>query len=159
SARQRFGQEARAAAPLNHDHIVAILHVGEEKGVPFLVMPFLEGETLDDRLRRTGRLTVDETLRIGIETADGLAAAHARRLIHRDIKPANLWLEAGRDRVKIMDFGLARGAQSSAHLTQAGMIIGTPAYMAPEQARAEPVDERADLFSLGCTLYVACTGK
>ena len=98
-------------------------------------------------------------LRIGREIAEGLAAAHARGLVHRDIKPANVWLEEGRGRVKIVDFGLARGSGPDAQFTQAGAVIGTPAYMAPEQANAEEVDARCDLFSLGAVLYRASTGE
>ena len=95
--------------PLKHDHIVTIYQVGEDRGVPFLAMEFLEGESLDDRLKqRAGRLPLAEVLRIGREIAEGLAAAHERGLIHRDIKPANLWLEGNAGRVKILDFGLAR---------------------------------------------------
>src|SRR5713226_6416073 len=109
-SRQRFLREARAAAAIEHDHIVTIYHVGEDRGVPFLAMPLLRGETLEDRLRRCGKLTLAEGLRIGRETAEGLAAAHERGLIHRDIKPANLWLEGERGRVKVLDFGLARAA-------------------------------------------------
>jgi hypothetical protein len=168
SARQRFLREAQAAAAIEHDHIVTIFHVGEDRGVPFLAMPLLQGESLEDRLRREARLPLSEVLRIGRETAEGLAAAHACGLIHRDIKPANLWLEtrAGepgalspRTRVKILDFGLARAGEAAAALTQPGAIMGTPAYMAPEQARGEAVDHRADLFSLGCVLYRMGTGE
>jgi formylglycine-generating enzyme required for sulfatase activity len=166
SARQRFLREARAAAALEHDHVVPILAVGEDRGAPYIVMPFLKGEPLDQRLRRQGRLPVAEVLRIGRETAEGLAAAHAQGLVHRDIKPANLWLEtrgepgasATGGRVKILDFGLARAAADEAHLTQTGAIVGTPAYMAPEQAHGGVPDARCDLFSLGCVLYRLCTG-
>jgi serine/threonine protein kinase len=98
-------------------------------------------------------------LRIGREVAEGLAAAHARGLVHRDVKPANIWLEVGRDRVKLVDFGLARGSGEDAHFTQLGAVIGTPAYMAPEQANGEEVDGRCDLFGLGAVLYRACTGE
>jgi len=126
--------------------------------VPFLAMQFLKGEALDDRLKREERLPASEVARIGREAALGLAAAHARDLVHRDIKPANLWLEEGTGRVKILDFGLARAAADSAQITQSGAIIGTPAYMAPEQANGKPVDGRTDLFSLGCVLYRMCTG-
>jgi WD40 repeat protein len=157
-ARERFLREARAAASLKHDHIVTIHQVGEERGAPFLAMEFLEGEPLDQRLKRQGKLELAEALRIGRETALGLAAAHARGLIHRDIKPANLWLEAETGRVKILDFGLARAAGDDAHLTQTGAIVGTPAYMAPEQAQGKPGDGRCDLFSLGCVLYRLSTG-
>src|SRR5207245_1729053 len=111
------------------------------------------------RLSREPPLTLAEVLRIGREIAEGLAAAHAAGLIHRDIKPGNIFLEGPRGRVKILDFGLARGADDDAHLTQSGAIAGTPAYMAPEQANAAPVDHRCDLFSLGCVLYRLLSGK
>jgi serine/threonine protein kinase len=159
SARQRFTREARAMAALKHDHVVVIHQVGEDRGTPYLAMEFLEGELLDDRLRRVGKLPTAEVLRIGRETAEGLAAAHARGLIHRDIKPGNIWLEAPRGRVKLLDFGLARAAGDDAHLTQSGVILGTPMYMTPEQARGEPIDARCDLFSLGGVLYRMCTGQ
>jgi WD40 repeat protein/serine/threonine protein kinase len=163
SSRQRFLREAQAAAAIEHDHIIAIHQVGEDRGVPFLAMPLLKGEPLNERLRRPGEdgkpelLALAETLRIGREIAEGLAAAHERGLIHRDIKPGNIWLEGARARVKILDFGLARSADGSGQLTQEGAIVGTPAYMAPEQATGKPVDERCDLFSLGCVLYLLCT--
>jgi serine/threonine protein kinase len=172
AARQRFLREAQAVAAIEHDHIVAIHQVGEEGGIPFLAMPLLKGESLEERLMREGKLPVDQVLRIGREVAEGLAAAHARGLIHRDIKPANLWLEGGEGmhadsaapadfkRVKILDFGLARPAGDSPQITQPGAIVGSPAYMAPEQTRAgSAVDARADLFSLGCLLYRAATGE
>ncbi len=160
SARQRFLREARATAKIKHDHIVVIHQVGEARGAPFLAMEFLEGESLDDRLKREGKLPLPEVLRIGREVADGLAAAHEHGLIHRDIKPGNLWLEGKRGRVKILDFGLARAtADDQQQLTQSGAIVGTPAYMAPEQAQAEKVDSRCDLFSLGCVLYRLSTGE
>jgi serine/threonine protein kinase len=165
-ARKRFHQEARAAASIQHDHIVTIYHVGEDNGTPYLAMPFLAGESLESRLGRRNRLSVTEILRIGREVADGLAAAHARGMIHRDIKPANIWLEdLGPDippRVKILDFGLARvgGDQFQQHLTRTGFVMGTPGYMAPEQARAMGrIDHRCDLFSLGCVLYHMVTGR
>ncbi len=157
--RQRFLREARAAAAVAHDHIITIFQVGEDRGTPFLTMQFLEGETLEDRLKREGRLPLAEVLRLGRELAEGLAVAHEHGLIHRDIKPANVWLEAPRGRVKVLDFGLARPRGDEAHLTQSGAIVGTPAYMAPEQARGEEVDARADLFSLGCVLYRMATGE
>jgi serine/threonine protein kinase len=157
SSQERFLREARAAAALEHDHIVAIHHVDEDRGAPFIVMPFLKGEPLDERLGRE-KLAIPEVLRIGREIAKGLAVAHAAGLIHRDIKPANIWLEAPEDRVKILDFGLARPSTGEQHLTQSGAIIGTPAYMAPEQCRSEPVDSRCDLWSLGVVLYCMCTG-
>ncbi len=172
-ARERFLREARAAAAIEHAHIIAIHQVGEDNGVPFLAMPLLKGESLDDRLRREKKLPINEAVRITCEMADGLAAAHAQGLIHRDIKPANVWLEeqplrapaAGAQaarrpaKVKVLDFGLARSQTDEIHLTQSGAIVGTPAFMAPEQARGLQVDARADLFSLGCVLYVMLTGK
>jgi WD40 repeat protein len=159
SARQRFLREARAAAAVEHDHIVPIYQVGEDRGVPFIAMPFLRGEPLDARLQHEPCLPLAEVARIGREAAAGLAAAHRRGLVHRDIKPANIWLEEGTGRVKILDFGLARASSEGAHLTQSGMIVGTPAYMAPEQANGQPLDGRTDLFSLGCVLYQASTGQ
>lgn len=162
SARKRFVREARATAALKHDHIIRIYQVGEDRGVPFLAMEFLDGEALEDRVRRDGRLPLADVVRIGREIAEGLHAAHEHGLIHRDIKPANVWMESNSGsmpRVKILDFGLARAVEDDAQLTQSGAIVGTPAYMAPEQARAEPVDARADLFSLGCLLYRLCTGQ
>ena len=169
SARQRFLREARAAAGLAHDHIMPILHIGEDGGMPYLVMPLLVGETLEQRLKREPRLSVPEVLRIGGEIAVGLAAAHERGFIHRDIKPSNIWLEGppacglaanpqATARVKLLDFGLARLLGSDATLTHSGAIVGTPAYMAPEQARGDALDARCDLFSLGCVMYRMTTG-
>jgi serine/threonine protein kinase len=158
AARQRFLREARAAAAVINDHIVPIYHVGEDRGVPYLVMPLLVGETLEMRFKREGRLPLAEVLRIGREAATGLAAAHDRGLVHRDIKPGNLWLDAGSGRVHILDFGLARIEEENSQLSQADRPIGTPGYMAPEQARGETAGPRADLFSLGCILYRLSTG-
>jgi formylglycine-generating enzyme required for sulfatase activity len=159
AARQRFRREAQATAALEHDHVVAVYQVGEDRGLPFLAMQLLHGESLAQRLEREGRLPAAEVARIGREVAEGLAAAHARGLIHRDIKPSNIWLETGSGRVKVLDFGLARVAEDTVTLTQTGTIVGTPAYMAPEQARGEAVDARSDLFSLGCVLYQLTTGE
>ncbi len=160
TARKRFLREAQAAAAIEHDHIVSILHIGEQDGVPFIAMPLLKGEPLDKKLARDKLLSIAEVVRIGRETATGLAAAHAVGLVHRDIKPANLWLEGESGRVKILDFGLARAAAAGeTQLTQQGAILGTPAFMAPEQAAGQEVDSRCDLFSLGCVLYRACTGR
>jgi serine/threonine protein kinase len=157
---RRFLREARLAAAIEHEHIVTVYQVGEDRSVPFLAMQMLRGETLEDRLKRSrGRLPLPEVLRIGREIVEGLAAAHARGLVHRDIKPANVWLEEGRGRVRILDFGLARGTEPDAQFTRAGTVIGTPAYMAPEQASGGAVDARCDLFSVGSLLYQAATGK
>ncbi len=159
SAKQRFLREARAAAKLHSDHIVTIYQVSEDRGVPYLAMEFLEGAPLDQFLKKGRQLSVPQIVRIGREVARGLADAHERSLIHRDIKPGNIWLDRNHSgRAKILDFGLVR-AQDDAHVTQSGTILGTPAYMAPEQARGEKnVDGRADLFSLGCVLYRLCCG-
>ncbi len=160
TARARFCREARAAASITHEHVVAVHHVEEDEasGLPFLVMQLIEGESLQERLDRVGPLPLADVVRVGMQTAYGLAAAHARGLIHRDIKPANILLERGTDHVKLTDFGLARAAED-VKLTQTGFVAGTPHYMAPEQARGEALDHRADLFSLGSVLYVMCTGR
>ncbi len=157
-AAERFLREARLAAGLEHDHIVPVYHVGEDRGIPFVVMPLLRGESLDRRLRREGRLEPAEAARLAREALRGLAAAHAAGIVHRDVKPANLWLEQD-GRVKVLDFGLARPAQGDSTLTTPGMVVGSPAYMAPEQAAGAPVDARADLFAVGCVLYQMTTGE
>jgi WD40 repeat protein len=157
SARQRFLREARAAAAVRDEHVIDI-HAVEEKPIPYLVMEFIDGPTLQEKLNRKGPLPATEVLRIGYQTAVGLAAAHKQGLIHRDIKPGNILLENGVERVKLSDFGLAR-AIDDASLTQSGVLAGTPMYMSPEQADARPVDHRSDLFSLGSVLYTCCTGR
>jgi serine/threonine protein kinase len=158
AARQRFAREARAAAAVVHDHVVAIHAVAESDGLPYFVMPYVSGPSLEKRLRQNGPLAVVEILRIGMQIAAGLAAAHAQGLVHRDIKPANILLEDGAERVTITDFGLAR-AVDDASLTKSGVIAGTPPYMSPEQAAGLAVDHRSDLFSLGSVLYAMCTGR
>jgi WD40 repeat protein len=159
TARQRFIREARATAAVKHPHVVTVYFVGEDRGAPYLAMELLEGEPLDKRLDREKRPPLREALRIGREIAEGLAAAHARGLVHRDIKPGNVWLEGPGALVKVLDFGLARASEEGTQLTQQGAIVGTPAYMAPEQANGEAVDARCDLFSLGVVLYRMCTGQ
>jgi WD40 repeat protein len=158
SARQRFHREARAAAAVRNEHVIDIFAIGEEKGLPYLVMELIAGRSLQERIDQMGPLQLKEVLRIGLQTARGLATAHAQGVIHRDIKPANILLENGVERVKLTDFGLAR-AVDDASLTQSGVLTGTPQYMAPEQARGEAVDHRADLFSLGSVLYAMCAGR
>jgi serine/threonine protein kinase len=177
SARKRFLREAQSAAAVSHEHVIAIHAVAEANGLPYLVMPLVRGVSLQDRLDRAGPLPLPEILQIGLQTAEGLAAAHAEGLIHRDIKPANILLSivsgqspalktdgerakasGPRTVVKITDFGLARAVHDGG-LTQSGVIAGTPQYMAPEQARGERLDPRADLFSLGGVLYAMCTGQ
>jgi serine/threonine protein kinase/WD40 repeat protein len=157
-ARERFLREARAAARVRHDHVVTIYHVGEDRGTPYLAMELLAGESLETALHR-GPMSLAEVLRIGREAALGLAAAHEQGLVHRDVKPANLWLEAPAGRVKVLDFGLVRAGSDGRELTREGAVVGTPAYMSPEQARGRPVDARSDLFSLGCVLYRLAAGR
>ncbi len=159
-ARARFLREAKAMAAVKHDHVAAIYSANEEAdGTTWLAMELLEGEALDDAVKRGVAFDWPTIYRLGRETALGLHAAHAKKLIHRDIKPANIWLEAPGAKVKILDFGLARQSESDAELTGTGAVLGTPAYMAPEQASGEPVDHRCDLFSLGVLLYRLTTGK
>jgi hypothetical protein len=158
TARKRFVREAKAIAAVTHEHVVTVHAVGEEsEPVPYLVMQFIQGQSLQERLDRGGPLELKEVLRIGMQIAQGLAAAHAQGIVHRDIKPANILLENGIERVKLTDFGLARMVDD-ASVTQSGVIAGTPLFMSPEQAAGEPVDARGDLFSLGSVLYMMCTG-
>jgi serine/threonine-protein kinase len=157
AARRRFTREAQAAAAIVHQHVVAIHAVGANHYPPYLVMSFIPGESLQQRLTREGPLDVIDVLRIGQQVAEGLAAAHAQGLVHRDIKPGNILLERNVERVLLTDFGLARAADD-ASLTQSGVIAGTPQYMSPEQTRGEPVDHRTDLFSLGTVLYTLLAG-
>ena len=157
--RLRFLREARAAAAIEHPHIVAVHQVGEHRGFPFLAMQLLEGESLEQRVARAGRLPLAECLRIGRETAEALAAAHRRGLIHRDVKPANIWLQSPGGVVKLLDFGLAHFVENEARMTQTGLVLGTPSYMSPEQARGEVAGLPSDLFSLGAVLYRMTTGR
>jgi serine/threonine protein kinase len=156
--RKRFLREARAFAAVHHENVVQI-HAVEEKPIPYLVMEHIAGQTLQEKLDATGPLETPEMLRLAVQLAHGLAAAHAKGLIHRDIKPSNILLEAGTGpRVKLIDFGLVRVADD-ASLTHSGVVAGTPMYMAPEQAQGEAVDQRADLFSLGSVFYVMLSGR
>jgi serine/threonine protein kinase len=166
---ERFLREAQSAAALKHENVVTIYQVGTHRDLPFLALEHLEGESLRSYLIQHRRLDPATVIRISREIAKGLAAAHARGLLHRDIKPANIWLErreswhAGSEthtgRVKILDFGLAKPWQEPSGITQSGVVIGTPGYMAPEQVTGTSVDPRADLFSLGCMMYEMATGK
>ena len=155
---RRFAREARAAAAVVNAHVVANPADDEADALPYLVMQYVAGKSLQERIDRGGPLRTEEILRIGMQAASGLAAAHAQGLVHRDVKPANILLENGVERVKLTDFGLAR-AVDDCSLTHQGIVAGTPQYMAPEQARGEPVDHRADLFSLGSVLYAMCAGR
>lgn len=157
AARRRFAREAQAAAAVVHQHVVPIYAVDGHHHPPYLVMPFVPGESLQQRLTRQGLFDVVDVLRIGQQVAEGLAAAHAQGLVHRDIKPANILLERNVERVLLTDFGLARAADD-ASLTQSGVIAGTPQFMSPEQTRGEPIDHLTDLFSLGTVMYTLLAG-
>lgn len=158
AARVRFEREAQAAAAVVHEHVVPIYAVDEFRGTPFLVMQYVSGGSLERRLQEEGILSSAAALRIGMQIASGLAAAHAQGLVHRDIKPANILLESGLERVLITDFGLAR-AVDDATLTHSGFAAGTPQFMSPEQARGDGIDHRTDLFSLGSVLYTLLAGR
>jgi len=158
AARRRFAREAQATAAVVHPHVMAIHSVNATAKLPYLVMPFVDCQSLQQRLDRQGPLDVKDILRIGMQAGLGLAAAHAQGLVHRDVKPANILLETNVDRVLLTDFGLAR-AVDDATLTRTGIIAGTPQYMSPEQANGDTVDLRSDLFSLGGVLYAMCTAR
>ncbi len=158
AARKRFSREAKSAAAVVHPHVVPIQTVDEHEGLPYLVMPVVEGQSVDARVQASGPLPVIEAVRIAAQVADGLSAAHRQGLVHRDIKPANVLLENGVERVQITDFGLAR-AIDDASMTRSGVIAGTPQYMSPEQAHGDSIDHRSDLFSLGSLIYFMLTGR
>ena len=155
--RARFSREARVAASLSHPNIVTVFDVGEAEGRPFIVMEYIDGRALDARLRDEGPLPADEVVRIGRQVAEGLEAAHANGLVHRDLKPSNL-IEREDGTVKIADFGIARSVDATA-LTEEGSIVGTAAYLAPEQAEGGTVSHETDLFALGVVLYELLTGR
>jgi serine/threonine-protein kinase len=160
--RERFTREAQTAARLSHPHIVPIHSVGEGGGLVYFVMGYVDGESVAARIRRRGRLPVEEVRRIMKEAADALSAAHALSIIHRDIKPDNILLEGTRGRVMVTDFGIAKAlsSTSAATLTGAGVAIGTPAFMSPEQAAGErEIDGRSDVYSLGIVAYQMLTGE
>jgi WD40 repeat protein len=164
---QRFAQEARAAAALNHPNILSIFDIGDEKGSPYVVSELLEGETLRERLRN-GALSVRKTIEYGLQVARGLAAAHEKGIVHRDLKPENLFITSD-GRMKILDFGLAKltrpeavsGADApTVHgVTEPGLIMGTAGYMSPEQVRGQTADPRSDIFAFGAILYEMISGK
>ena len=153
---ERFRREARAAAGLSHPNIVAVFDSGSDDGTHFIVTELVEGETLADRLR-DGSMPPADAVAVAVDIARALVAAHTRGLIHRDIKPGNVMLLPD-GRVKVVDFGIARAAGSDT-LTNTGVVLGSTAYLSPEQAGGQPVDERADLYSLGCVLYEMLTGQ
>jgi serine/threonine-protein kinase len=152
---ERFRREAKAAASLSHAHLVGIHDWGELDGTYYIVMEYVEGETLKDKIRREERLGGAETVRIGLQLLAAVEYAHRNRVIHRDIKPQNVMLDRDGN-VKVMDFGIARAGDSG--MTEAGSILGTAQYLAPEQAKGQPVDERSDLYSVGIVLYEMLTG-
>jgi len=157
--RERFLRESRAVAQIDHPHVVPIYDVGIDGGLPYIVMPYLDGVSLTDRLCEERRLPVSEALRIAGEIASGLGAAHARGMVHRDVKPDNVFLVGPGRHVRLIDFGLARDTLvTGSALTLTGSILGTPAYMAPERIADGPVDGRADLFSLGVVLSKMLSG-
>lgn len=158
SSVERFLREAQVAAAINHDNVVTIHQVSCDGEIPYLAMQLLQGESLSNRLAKESSVPILDVCRIARETAEGLAAAHNKGLMHRDIKPENIWLESSRDRVKIVDFGLARADGDEANLTETGTVVGTPSYLSPEQTRGMQGDERSDLFSLGVVIYQVLTG-
>ena len=158
AARRRFAREAQAAAAVVHEHVIPIYDVETEGDLPYLVMQFVPGHSLQTRVDEHGPLAVKEVLRLARQAASGLAAAHAQGVVHRDVKPANILLEESVDRVLLSDFGLARTVDD-ATLTRTGMLAGTPHYMSPEQAGGQNVGPRSDLFSLGSVIYFMCTGR
>src|SRR5260370_37087335 len=172
-ARQRFDREARAISSLNHPHICTLYDVGHQGGVDYLIMEFLEGQTLADRLRK-GPLTAEQLLKCGIEICEGLEKAHKTGVIHRDLKPGNIMLT--KTGAKLMDFGLAKatpaheppassltmtlsGPSAGQPLTAQGMVLGTFQYMAPEQLEGKEADARSDIFALGAVLYEMASGR
>jgi serine/threonine protein kinase len=157
AARARFRREGQAAAAIIDDCVLPIYVVDQWQGIPYLVMQYTRGDSLQKRIHDRGPLELKEILRIGLQAARGLAAAHAQGLVHRDVKPSNILLDGSVDRALLTDFGLAR-AVDDASLTASGIIAGTPQYMSPEQARAETVEHRSDLFSLGSVMYAMCAG-
>ncbi len=158
AARSRFEREGKAVAAVSDEHVVQVFAVDDHRGLPFIVMQYVAGPSLQQRLDQDGPLDTNEVTRIGLQVAKGLAAAHAQGIIHRDVKPANVLLQANVDRALVTDFGLARVADEAA-LTRSGTIAGTPQYMSPEQARGDAVDTSSDLFSLGSLMYAATTAR
>ncbi|MDQ4005640.1 MAG: protein kinase, partial [Actinomycetota bacterium] len=154
---ERFRREAQASARLNHPNIVSVYDTGDEDGFHYIVMELVEGETLAEMLRREGRLSTEGSARIAGDVARALEAAHGEGIVHRDVKPGNVMLTSG-GTVKVMDFGIARAAEEDT-LTQTGVVLGTAAYLSPEQSRGDAADARSDIYSLGCVLHEMLTGE
>ena len=157
-ARERFSREARSAAGINHPNVVTIHAIEEHDEIPYLVMEFVEGQTIDEMIRDGHQFSVEEMVRIGAQIAAGLSEAHSQGIVHRDIKPSNILLDS-LQRAKISDFGLARLLMDQSDLTSQGDVLGTPSYMSPEQVRGEEAGELSDLFSLGCVFFAMLTGR
>jgi eukaryotic-like serine/threonine-protein kinase len=154
---ERFRREARAVAKLSNPHVVAVIDAGEDGGHPYIVFEYVEGENLKQRIKRLGALAPQEALAYAIEIANGLAVAHARKLIHRDVKPQNVLIDA-EGRAKVTDFGIARQLEQTG-VTDTGRVLGTTDYVAPEQAMGQGADQRSDIYSLGVVLYEMLTGE
>ncbi|MDB4533869.1 serine/threonine protein kinase [Vicingaceae bacterium] len=158
AARRRFSREAKAAAAIGHENVVSIHRISSDNLHPYIVMPYIAGQSLQSFVDHAGPMEINDIVQIGMQIASGLAAAHEQGLVHRDVKPANILLENDCNRVLITDFGLAR-AEDDASLTRTGIVAGTPHYMSPEQADGKPIDARSDLFSLGSVMYFLATGR
>src|SRR5689334_12496304 len=154
---ERFRREARAVAQLSHPHVVGVIDAGEDESRPYIVLEYVEGETLKDRIRRQGRLPIPEAIAYAIEIAHALGTAHARHIIHRDVKPQNVLIDE-EGSAKVTDFGIARTLEEDG-LTADGRVLGTTDYVSPEQALGQPVTGQSDLYSLGIVLYEMLTGQ
>src|ERR671923_2986375 len=154
---ERFRREARAVAQLSHPHIVGVIDAGEDEGRPYIVFEYVHGETLKDRIRRNGRLPIDESLAYAIEIARALGAAHAALIVHRDVKPQNVLIDP-EGSAKVTDFGIARSLDEEG-LTADGRVLGTTDYVSPEQALGHDVDGQSDIYSLGVVLYEMLAGE
>jgi eukaryotic-like serine/threonine-protein kinase len=154
---ERFRREARAVAQLNHPHVVTVIDAGEDDGAPYIVFEYVEGETLKERIRRLGRLPIDEAVAYAIEIGRALECAHAHKLVHRDVKPQNVLIDPD-GRAKVTDFGIARSMEAQG-LTATGRVLGTTDYVSPEQALGHEVTAQSDIYSLGVVLYEMLTGE
>src|ERR671936_3192195 len=153
---ERFRREARAVAQLSHPHIVGVIDAGEDEGRPYIVFEYVEGETLKERIRRMGRLPMDEAIAYAIEIARALDCAHSHNIVHRDVKPQNVLIDS-EGSAKVTDFGIARSLRDDG-LTADGRVLGTTDYVSPEQALGHEVNGQSDLYSLGIVLFEMLTG-